>query len=266
MACPLEKRMSEEKLQNIIQDYKNGVSISKLSKKYLHSEESLSKMLTRLGIKTKFGGDCIRKFHFNINKIMEDSPDKFYWLGFISGDGSVGDKEKRLRIEVKDDDIEILTNFLFFMESNVIIHHRINNQGCHCCSVDINSSELLKYLEKYNIHPRKTYDFVMPLDKIPNKYLWHFIRGLMDADGCIYIRKNRKYNPYILSFVAKNKTCVEQMKQIWNVDTKINSYNGAYTIIKEGNEVIEILNNMYKDSSDKNRLDRKYAKYCSIVK
>ena len=90
-------------------------------------------------------------------------------------------------------------------------------------------------------------------------------RGLMDADGCIYIRKNRKYNPYVLSFVAKNKKCVEQMKQIWNVDTKINSHNGAYTIMKEGKGIIEILNNIYKGSSDKNRLSRKYAKYRSIV-
>lgn len=266
MAYPLEKRMSEEELQNIIQDYKNGLSITQLSRQYSYCQESLSKMLTRLGVKTKTGSDCIRKFHFNINKMIEDSSDKFYWLGFISGDGSVGTNEKRLRIEVKDNDVEILINFLEFIESNAIIHHRINNNESHCCHVDINSSKLLKYLENYNIHPCKTYDFEIPLDKIPNKYIWHFVRGLMDADGCICIRKNRKYNPYTVSFVAKNKKCVEQMKQIWNVDTKVNSNNGAYTIMKEGKGAIEILNNIYKDSSDKNRLSRKYAKYCSIVK
>lgn len=48
MAYPLEKRMSKEELQNIIQDYKNGLSITQLSRQYSYCQESLSKMLTRL--------------------------------------------------------------------------------------------------------------------------------------------------------------------------------------------------------------------------
>lgn len=266
MGRPLEKRLLEEELNNIIQDYQNGLSISKIAKKYKHSSEALSKMLFRLGIKTKIGGECIRKYTFNINKIIEDSPDKYYWLGFISGDGSVGRKEKRLRIEVKNIDRDLLIKFLDFIESNAIIYDRVNNKGCSCCSITINSSELLRYLEKYNIHPNKTYDFEIPLDNIPEEYLWDYIRGLMDADGCIYTRDGRRNYSCTISFVAKNKKCIEQMKDIWNINNKINAYNGAFTIMKEGKEAIAILDKIYKNSSDKNRLDRKYAKYCSIVR
>lgn len=265
MAYPLEKKLSEEELTNIIKDYRNGLSISKISKKYARSKESVSKMLSRLGVKTKYSGDCYRKFYFDINKFIEDSSDKYYWLGFISGDGTVGRKEKRLKIEVKDIDEEILIKFKTFINSNAIIHHRTNNKGIKCCSITINSAKLLKYLEDYNIHPNKTYDFEIPINKIPKKYIWDFVRGLMDADGCISIRSNRRYYPYIISFVAKNKKCVEQMKEIWKIDNKITENNEVYIIAKEGRGVIPILNKIYENSSEQNRLNRKYAKYRSIV-
>jgi intein-encoded DNA endonuclease-like protein len=40
-------------------------------------------------------------------------------------------------------------------------------------------------LAEYNIVPNKSKIFTMPLDKIPDKYIWDFVRGLMDGDGCI---------------------------------------------------------------------------------
>lgn len=159
MAYPLEKLLSEEDLNNIIIDYKNGLSISKISKKYNRCKESLSKMLSRLGVKTKFGSECIRKFHFDLKQIILDSPDKYYWLGFISGDGSVGKKEKRLKIELQEKDEELLIKFKTFLKTNAIIHHRINNQNVKCSSITINSAELLEYLEKYNIYPNKNLQF-----------------------------------------------------------------------------------------------------------
>lgn len=80
-----------------------------------------------------------RKYFYNIEKIKKDSHEKFYWLGFIAGDGSVQEQGRRLRIELKDDSLDILENFKLFMESNANIVSRINNQGCCCSKIDINS-------------------------------------------------------------------------------------------------------------------------------
>lgn len=80
-----------------------------------------------------------RKYFYNIEKIKKDSHEKFYWLGFIAGDGSVQEQGRRLRIELKDDSLDILENFKLFMESNANIISRVNNQGCHCSKIDINS-------------------------------------------------------------------------------------------------------------------------------
>ena len=61
----------------------------------------------------------------------------------------------------------------------------------------------------------------MPIDKIPQEFVWDFVRGLMDGDGCITLLHNTLYNPYAISFVAANIKCVEQMKTLWEVDNKI---------------------------------------------
>lgn len=207
----------------------------------------------------------MRKYFFNIDKIKTDSHAKYYWLGFIAGDGSVQEQGRRLRIELKNDDLDVLKKFKIFMESNANITSRINNQGCECSKIDINSIELGKYLAEYNIIPNKTETFEIPVDKIPKEYIMDFMRGLMDADGCIHIRKERNNIPSI-SFVAHNKKCVEQVKEILKIDNKIYNHNNNYTIAKEGKGVKNILDKIYENSTENTRLNRKYNIYCTIIK
>lgn len=206
-----------------------------------------------------------RKYFYNIEKIKKDSHEKFYWLGFIAGDGSVQEQGRRLRIELKDDSLDILENFKIFMESNANIVSRINNQGCRCSKIDINSKQLGNYLAEYNIVPNKTKIFQIPEDKIPQNYIMDFIRGFMDADGCIHIRKERNNAPS-LSFVSGSQKCIEQIKNILNINNKISKQGNNYTIHKEGKEVISILNKIYEHSTENTRLKRKYDIYCTIIK
>ena len=206
-----------------------------------------------------------RKYFFNIDKIKKDSHAKYYWLGFIAGDGSVQEQGRRLRIELKNDSLDLLEKFKLFMESNANITTRVNNNGCKCSKIDINSIELGQYLAEYNIVPNKTKIFTIPEEKIPQEFIMDFIRGLMDADGCIHIRT--RDNSPSLSFVSGNKTCIEQIKKILGITNKINILNGNnYNITKQGKDVIPLLNKIYEHSTEETRLNRKYNIYCTIIK
>lgn len=206
-----------------------------------------------------------RKYFFNIEKIKKDSHEKFYWLGFIAGDGSVQEQGRRLRIELKNDSLDVLENFKEFLESNANITTRINNNGSCCSRIDINSKELGDYLAEYNIVPNKTKTFEIPLTKIPKEYQMDFIRGFMDADGCIHIRKERNNAPS-LSFVSGSQKCIEQIKEILNISNKINKQGKNFMLNKEGKDVISILNKIYEHSTENTRLKRKYDIYCTIIK
>lgn len=209
--------------------------------------------------------DGRRKYTLDIDAFIQDSHEKYYWLGLIATDGNVAKSEARIRIELKDDDEEILINLLKFCKSNSPITYRTNNNKCKCACATINSAKLKRYLAEYNIVPNKTKTFTIPLDKIPQEYIWDFVRGMMDGDGCITLLNHQKYNPYGISFVSANLQCVEQMKEIWGIDNKISEIRSAYIIQKYGKGCIPILNKIYENSTETSRLKRKYLKYRSII-
>ena len=66
-----------------------------------------------------------------------------------------------------------------------------------------------KFTSDQIIIKKRRMDIIIPLDKIPEKYLWDFIRGMMDGDGCITESKSHMYNPYGISFVSANLQCVQ---------------------------------------------------------
>lgn len=119
------------------------------------------------------------------------------------------------------------------------------------------------FLAQYNIVPCKTYSFTIPENNIPEEFIYDFLRGLIDADGCIHIRKNRNNIPS-LSFVSQVKECAEQVNRLLNFNTKISLCNEAYQIHKEGKEVLSILNKLYEHSTEKSRLRRKYEIYQAL--
>ena len=198
-----------------------------------------------------------RKYTLDLNNIINESPAKYYWLGFIAGDGNIAKKEARLRIELKTDDIEHLKKFNEFMGSNSPLVERVNNVGCHCVCLSINSAELKRYLAQYNLIPAKTLSFTIPEDKIPKEYLYDFIRGLHDSDGSLSFR-NKNYSKPIFQLTTANLECANQIKSILNIDTKIKNVNGAFVVGKEGKGVKPILEKLYKNSTEDTRLKRKY--------
>lgn len=205
-----------------------------------------------------------RKYFFNIDKIKNESHEKYYWLGFISGDGSIQEQGRRLRIEIQQNDIELLNNFKEFLECNSEITFRVNNNNSKCCKIDINSSELGRYLAEYNIVPNKTQNFSVPVDKIPKEYIYDYIRGYMDADGSIHIRKSNGLGS--LSFSCHTEQPLIFIKDTFGIANKISKVNNNFFLNKEGKDVLDILNKIYENSTEKTRLNRKYQLYCTLVK
>lgn len=86
-----------------------------------------------------------------------------------------------------------------------------------------------------------------------------FIRGLIDGDGSIRINNHQQIS---LSFCSGNKQCVEQFKEILDIDNKITQDKNIYHIQVTGNKKAKnILDKIYLNSDDTNRLDRKYSIY-----
>lgn len=201
-----------------------------------------------------------RKYTFNFDKFKQDSVDKYYWLGFLGADGAIVDNT--LTIELKSIDKEHLKKFNTFFENTNPIIERINNLNISCVRTQINSYELKDYLNQYNIYQNKSKTYTIPEDKIPEEYKMDFIRGLIDGDGCIRINNHQQIS---LKFCSGNQECVEQFKKIVKLDNKITQDKYTYHIQVTGNKKAKtILDKIYKNSNDNNRLERKYSIYKTL--
>lgn len=208
-----------------------------------------------------------RKYTLNLEPFFEETAEKYYWLGLLATDGNVALNEPRIRIELKADDVETLERLAIFCQTNKPIVYRVNNMNTQCARLDINSAVLKRYLANYNIVPAKSKTFTIPIDQIPNKFLWDFVRGMMDGDGCITLLQRKISNPYGLAFVSANYDCVKQMREIWGLPEThaISKTNGSYQLYKCGIGSLSIMDKIYENSTETTRMKRKYDRYRSLT-
>lgn len=174
-------------LQNTICQYYldgyNGVEIHQMMMEQIKNIKTIYKVLTKYGL-TRSPSEAKRQY--SINHQYFDSithPSQAYWLGFISGDGSINENNLIINISTKDE--MILHQFNQDTHSNYPIHRYKTMSVLH-----ITSNELVQALEHHNIVPRKTRSFNLS-HYVPDHLLGSYLLGLNDADGCFSIDKKR---------------------------------------------------------------------------
>lgn len=174
-----------EKHRNAINFYINNeeYSITKVAKLFHMDRIQLGRLLKEEGINQ----DRRRKYFFNENFFKEiDSEDKAYWLGFIMADGCIKDNNE-FSFCLKYSDKYILEKFNIALNSNYKIIKELNSSpfGIYeSATLTIHSKKFCETLKEYGIIQRKTNCAIFNYNnKIPNKYLNAYIRGLFDGDG-----------------------------------------------------------------------------------
>lgn len=184
-----------------------------------------------------------RKYHFN-ERFFEniDTEEKAYWVGFICADGNIYRNGLHIHISIKD--IEHLKKLITSMNAdNNIVHHKDNT-----ITLSFNSEILTKDLEKSNITPKKTFTCEFPILK--ERYISHFIRGLFDGDGCIYIGERCKvWSIYTASEKMKNQL-VENILKYTKIICRVYKQGNGYTItFSKKQDILTIRDFLYKNAT-----------------
>lgn len=136
----------------------------------------------------------LRKYTVNDNYFKNWSNDMAYILGFWWADGYMRKRHMRysdyyiFSICQNTKDVYLLKEILKKMGSNNPIYRpKTRPKGSH---FEINSKEIYKDIINIGGTPNKSK--IIRIPKIPKQYVSHFIRGLFDGDGCIYIVNNKK--------------------------------------------------------------------------
>ena len=173
------------------------------------------------------------KYHtYNENYFNEiDTPDKAYWLGFLSADGYIT-TGYRWGVEIKIDDKPHLEKLNICLESNITIRTRKRKTGAESCSLQFKNKQMYDSFVKWGFTHNKSHEIVFP--SIPKNLRLHFIRGVIDGDGSYCKSKNGKYYKYCISLVGANKSFLESIRDALleelNITASINTHKGLHTL------------------------------------
>lgn len=187
---------------------------------------------------------------------------KAYMLGIIFGDGSLG-KSTKQEIEIAMNDFDVLNciNRNVF-DNKININTRILKSGKTNYRLGIYNSKIWEEAI-YNFELCNNKSAVIKFPNLDEKYLSHFVRGLVDSDGSFFLDNNKltfAYGSCSLFFITKLKDVLMKYCNVNNIKIlRINRKSNDYYTIKWCNkkDPYAIGRWVYKDSEN-NRGERKF--------
>lgn len=218
------------------------------------------------------------KYSVNSDFFKTWSPEMAWVLGFIFADGCIMIGPRNggmLSIGVGEKDLEILEKINACLESNYIIRRKATNKVTYCYRLDISKREIVDDLINLGVTPRKSKTITWP--RIPDEYVWDFIRGYYDGDGSIfygkgYVDKNgfskQQLRTSVLgthSFLSGILNEFRKYYPEYNPKIQDRSNDGYFRVEISGTDsALALCKLLYKDSTESTRLQRKYLKYVNF--
>lgn len=153
----------------------------------------------------------VYKNEINQNFFKKWSQEMAYVFGFITADGNLQKPKRGHLIHIAADDYDIIAKIKSVMDMEGRILEKKRKNGKISYSLRFSDKTIFDDLLKLGITPRKSLTIKPP--SIPIKFLWDYIRGFFDGDGCVYLR-NTKYpgklhsllytgSPHLANFLYK---------------------------------------------------------------
>jgi len=195
-------------------------------------------------------------------KVDEDffkrwSNEMAYVLGFIYTDGSVNSNT----LTISQNERYILERINEVMASNCVISESDNGKNT-LYTLYIHRKEIVEDLRKLGVVEGKSRIMLFP--EIPDEYLPHFIRGVIDGDGWVQDRG------YTMNVTNASKTFSHSLHDVFKrqgLNTRITQQENAYRVWVSGKyDIIKLANWVYEECSDlylRRKFDRFYVNKAS---
>ena len=195
----------------------------------------------------------------------------YYIIGLIITDGNVSKDGRKLTLSLTDENIiTLLSKHMIDLNKRKIYQQKPKgkNSSKSYSLINTNVSTINK-LKELGIIENKTYYQQYP--SIPDDYVYDFIRGIFDGDGCVYI-SNKSYDQYFsISITSASEAFtngfVEQLKQlgyspraVLDSRRRYSEHKTYYIKLNKQEEIKTFMFNIYKNAK-KYKINYKYDKY-----
>lgn len=177
----------------------------------------------------------------NIDFFKTWSSEMAYVLGFILTDGCVNGNT----FTISQKDSYILERINYAMGSNYPITKRKNGKY-HLYTLSISRKEMVSDLFALGITEKKSLTVEFP--KVPNVFLPHFIRGVIDGDGWV---QDRGYVMNVTSGSFLFSYYLHEVLNHFKFNSRVSKTNGVYRVWVSGKrDIVELSRWLYRDCGD----------------
>lgn len=254
----------------IISLYEKNYSLTQIAEKYKSCPLTIRKLLARNGVKIK-PKSSFNRAHKDCHKLTLNyfeninSEDKAYWLGVIVSDGTIQKDGYKTSLTSKDKDLIVKFKKAIkstFPISKIDSFDKRTKKTYTRFSIQVNSKEFTSYLIQHGVTNKKSYVCNFPV--INQTFYLAFLRGLFDGDGSLTINSKDNFRmsftatKEILDFIQnflKEKFEIEP-HPIYRTSEAMNVFRTHYF-----GDTKKILSLLYQNSTENNRLNRKYKLY-----
>ena len=286
--APLYK-YTKKQILSILNDYKNGKSLSFISKKFNVSADVIKRILTENGVKNfrncKEQQKAGLKYKFNEDYFSKiNSHEKAYFLGLLFADGYNYHEKGRVSLSLQDRDSYILKDFwkdlggnenipIYTTDKNkysgrkingIEVVYNYNSDLLRLCSRKISND-----LNTLGCFQAKSLILKFPSEEqVPIEYMNSFILGYFDGDGCVSTGKNSIFRSCSVNFVS-SEFFIKSLKDFLQNELSINSWirktKRSYRLdFKKTDDVLKFYHFVY--SKSKFFLRRKKDKFIEFFK
>lgn len=221
------QKITEEMVNDIIDKYSYGETITAIANKYRVATKTITKILKNKNIKIRTSSEIKRKC--NNESIFEtiDSQEKAYWIGFIAADGNMS-KNGQLTLQLAEKDLHHLEKFHKFMGATSKISKiecKLNGKSFLANRVSFKSKKLKEDLARHNIIKAKSKILTLS-ENIPKQFMSSYILGLVDGDGSFFLSSDRQKPKLNFSLISSLAAC-EQVMRIFVEMANVNAVSLA---------------------------------------
>ncbi len=185
-----------------------------------------------------------RKIANKLEKLLDETPESYYWIGFLMADGHIAPR-KRLTLALATKDRGHLEKFAKFIDYNQVVQRKT----AYWLEV-MDKDKLTKVVEKFDFKERKTYNPPNITIEDNNLFL-AFLIGYVDGDGYIGKQTGRQDCSLRIKCHASWKDTlsvwfdrlyvlagIETLNKASTNKTKIKINKQGYTSVMTGNQKI----------------------------
>lgn len=192
-----------------------------------------------------------------------DTEEKAYWLGFLYADGNISSYNNTVELSLKGSDISHLRKYNSFLNNAKDVTlgvSKCNDKEFSRCRCSVTNKYFHKRLCDLGCIPKKSLVLKFPDKSIfkDQSFVYDFIRGYIDGDGCIGFTSTGRLTLQIISTKEFLEEIVSIFPEVFDnlIHKDKRRANNTYFIACTGTKAEYILEILYRNSTI--YLDRKY--------